>query len=224
MKCQSPARKLLLGALSFALSVAALPAEAGRFQMRGRVISVSPNDDSSSISGVPGSGVSVDSQATVEVDFSWFLTKNVALELIAATTSHDIHGTGTAAGLGRIADASVLPPTLTLQYHWNVDGKVRPYLGAGLNWSLFYDEDVTDSLDGFLGESSRISLDDSFGWAAQAGIDFMIDEHWFFNVDLKYLDIDTTAVIESEATGAELARVDVDIDPWVPGLGFGYRW
>jgi outer membrane protein len=206
------------------LPAVASAAERGDFQLRGRVISIIPDDDSGQITGVAGSGVDVDSQATVEVDLTWFLSSNVALELIAATAEHDISGNGTAAGLGKIADAGVLPPTLTVQYHWNTDGKVQPYLGAGINYTIFYDEDVTPSLDGFLMTTSKIDLDESFGFAAQAGIDFMLSDNWFFNIDLKYIDIDTTAVIRDDTTNAELARVDVDINPFVPGIGVGYRW
>jgi len=212
----------LAGLLALPSSAAA--AERGDFQLRGRLIGVLPNDDSGEITGVADSGVSVDDAFTLEVDLTWFLSSHVALELIAATTNHDIDGTGSAAALGRIADVNVLPPTLTLQYHWNTDGKVQPYVGAGINYSLFYSEDVTDSLDAFLATDSRISLDDSFGFAAQVGLDVQLSDHWYFNLDLKYIDIATTAIIEDDATGVELARVDVDIDPWVPGVGIGYRW
>jgi outer membrane protein len=215
---------LLALAPLLALPAVADAAERGDLQLRGRVISISPDDDSGEISGVAGSGVNVDSAVTVEIDFTWFLSSRVALELIAATATHDIHGTGTAAGLGRIADTAVLPPTLTVQYHWNTDGKVQPYLGAGINYTLFYSEDVTDSLDTFLGTPSRIDLDSSFGFAAQAGLDFQVSDNWYFNVDLKSLDIDTTASIRDDATDAELARVDVGLNPWVPGVGIGYRW
>lgn len=211
-------------ALLLGLPAVAGAAERGDFQLRGRVISIIPDDDSGEISGVAGSGVDVDSQATVEVDLTWFLSSNVALELIAATAQHDISGNGTAAGLGKIADAAVLPPTLTLQYHWNTDGKVQPYLGAGINYTIFYDEDVTPSLEAFLMTTADIDMEESFGFAAQAGIDFMLSDNWFFNIDLKYIDMDTTAVIRDETTRVELARVNVDINPFVPGIGVGYRW
>lgn len=214
---------LALAAL-LALPTVAGAAEAGDFQLRGRVISVAPDDSSGAISGVPGSGVAVDSAVTVEVDFTWFLRNNLAIEVIAATTPHDISGTGTAGGLGKIADANVLPPTATLQYRWNTDGKVQPYIGGGINYSLFYSEDTTASLDTFLATTTRIDLDDSFGFALQAGIDFEVAENWFFNIDLKYIDLNTTAIIRDDTTNVELARVDVDINPWVPGVGIGYRW
>lgn len=224
MTVRHPAPLALALAALLALPVTADAAERGDFQLRGRLIGIVPDDDSGEITGVAGSGVEVDSAATLEVDFTWFLSSNLAVELIAATAEHDINGTGSAAGLGRIADTMVLPPTATLQYHWNTDGKVQPYIGAGINYTLFYSEDVTDSLDMFLGTASRIDLDDSFGFAAQAGMDVQVSDNWFFNLDVKYLDIDTTAIIRDDATSAELARVDVDVNPWVPGIGMGYRW
>lgn len=220
-------RKALLALVAgawLALPVATQAAERGDFQLRGRVIGIVPDDDSGEISGVAGSGVSVDSAATLELDATFFLHSNVAIEVIAAAAKHDINGTGSAAALGRVADTGVLPPTVTLQYRWNTDGKVQPYIGGGFNYTIFFDEDTTPSLDGFLGTPARVSLDESFGWAAQFGVDFRIKENWYFNFDLKYLDVDTTAVISDAATGVELARVDVDINPWVPGIGFGYRW
>jgi outer membrane protein len=204
-------------------------AERGDFQLRGRVISISPDDSSGEVrlvdgSGIDGSGVGVDAQITLEVDMTWFLSPNWAVELILATAEHDIDGEGTISDLGKIADAGVLPPTLTLQYHWNTDGKVQPYVGVGLNYTLFYSEDTTTSLDDALMVATDIDLDDSFGWAAQVGLDVQMSDRWYLNFDLKYIDIDTDATIKNRSTGERLADVSVDVNPWVPGIGVGYRW
>ncbi len=113
-----------------------------------------------------------------------------------------------------------LPPTLTLQYHFIPSGKFRPYVGFGVNWTVFYSEDASSALTTAIGPTS-VSLDDSFGWAAQAGADIDLSKRFFLNIDVKYIDIDTTATLR---TGALVNTVDVDIDPLVVGVGIGFRF
>ena len=191
-------------------------ADAGDWLVRGRVINVNPNDDSGEVTGISGSGVSVDSATTAELDFTYFLDKNWALELILATTGHDINGTGSVASLGKVVDTKVLPPTLTLQYHADMSESVRAYAGVGLNYTLFYSEDGTGAFEG-----ADVDLDSSFGLAGQLGVDIDINDDWFFNLDVKYIAIDTTAEIN---TGTSVLTVDADIDPWVFGIGFGTKF
>lgn len=194
----------------------AYAADAGDWLVRGRIINVNPNDDSGEVTGISGSGVSVDSATTVELDFTYFLNNNLALELILATTSHDINGAGTVESLGKVVDTMVLPPTLTLQYHSDISEGVRAYAGVGLNYTLFYSEDGTGAFEG-----ADVDLDSSFGLAGQVGFDFDLDKDWFLNVDVKYISIDTTAEIN---TGTSILKVDADIDPWVFGIGIGTKF
>lgn len=211
-------RSLTMSCLAATCLVAtSLPAQAydaGDWVVRARLISVSPNDDSGNIEiggiPVPGSGVSVDSDVVPELDFTYMLTSNWGLELILATSSHDADATGTLASLGHIVNAKALPPTLTLQYHFQPNSNIRPYAGVGLNYTHFYDEDTTGALNGL-----DVDLDDSWGLAAQVGVDIDINNDWFVNFDAKYIDISTTADIEG---GIE---VDIDVDPWVFGIGIG---
>lgn len=218
--------RAVLGASVAALL--ALPAaaeiKAGTVQLRGRVICICPDDSSGEVSGIADSGVSVDDAITPEFDVTVFLAQHVALEIIAATAKHDISGEGAIEGLGEIADTGVLPPTLLIQAHFRPEQKFRPYVGAGINYTLFYDEDTTNSLETALGGDTKISLDESFGWALQAGFDVAINDHWFFNFDVKYIDIDTEAVLVTDDGFDTRRTVDVDINPWVPGFGFGYRF
>lgn len=125
--------------------------DAGDWLVRVRGIVVSPNDDSGLVAvngtDVAGSGVSVNDDVVPELDITYMLTQNWGLELILATSEHDATAQGTAlAGLGKVANANVLPPTLTLQYHFNPAGGLRPYAGVGLNYTIFYDEKVTGGL------------------------------------------------------------------------------
>jgi outer membrane protein len=97
---------------------------------------------------------------------------------------------------------------------------VHPYLGAGVNYTIFYSEEASGSLEGALG-ATDVSLDDSFGYALQAGIDFDISDRVFVNADVKYIDMDTTATLRS---GATTRTLEVSIDPIVASLGLGMRF
>lgn len=218
--------------LGLALACAgAVPAahayEAGDLLIRGRVIAVDPHKDSEAvkISGVgpiAGSGVGLDSDVTPELDFTFMLTPNWGLELILASSEHDVQGTGSLAGLGKLFDARTLPPTLTLQYHFNTNGTIRPYAGVGVNYTHFFNEDATSSFKTAMGGKASVELEDSWGLAANVGVDYAINNDWFINADVKYIDMDTEAKISTAALGR--LTVDVDIDPWVYGIGIGRRF
>lgn len=202
---------------------AAVPAHAeqGDVLVRLRGIVVAPTDEASDVlPGFPGGSVNVENAVVPELDFTYFLTNNIGAELILATSPHDIHGTGTLDGLGKVADVMALPPTLTLQYHFNPAGKIRPYAGVGVNWTIFYSDDASNALVDAVGPTS-VHLDDSVGYAVQAGVDFDITERWFVNLDVKYIDIDTTATLN---TGGAINTVDVSLDPIVAGVGIGMRF
>lgn len=207
---------LMLAATTVA-SHAAFANDQGDLLVRGRIINVNPNDSSGAVSTIGGSGVTVDGKSTVELDFTYMVRPNIGLELILATTKHDIKGDGTISALGKVGETGVLPPTLTAQYHFAPKASIRPYAGLGINYTLFYGAKTSSSLDGALGSTS-ISLDNSFGLAAQAGVDIDINKDWFMNLDLKYINISTTAHLDSTGTQR---TVDVDINPWVLGIGIG---
>jgi outer membrane protein len=204
-----------------AMAAAPAHAEQGDWLLRGRAILVAPTEDSSGVKpAFPGDEVSVTNSFAPEVDISYFVTHHVALELIAATTKHDIKGKNGLAPIGELADTWALPPTLTLQYHFGPSAKVRPYVGAGLNYTIFYGEDASDGLEEAIGET-KVELKDSFGFALQAGVDVDLIEKIFLNIDVKYIDIDTKATL---TTGALENRVKVSLDPIVAGIGIGMRF
>lgn len=201
--------------LSFETSTA-IAAATGDWLIRGRIINVSPNDDSDSDILGGNNSVSVDDDTTIEVDFTYMLSPNFGLELIVATTTHDINGKGGLSAFGKIADSGVLPPTLTAQYHFSPAANVRPYVGGGINYTLFYDENVASSVTDAVGDT-KLDLDASFGLALQAGVDIDINQDWYFNVDAKYIQIET----EAELSGAVADKFDVEINPLVIGIGVG---
>lgn len=196
-------------------------AEAGDLLVRLRGIVVSPTETSSGVNPTfPAGRVAVDDAVVPELDFTYMLSDNVGAELILATSPHDIEGRGALAPVGKLADTMALPPTLTLQYHFAPEAKLRPYVGAGINYTIFYNEDASRGLEAAIG-STRVSADDSFGYAVQAGFDIDLSKKVFLNVDVKYIDIDTTATLR---TGALTNKVDVSLDPLVFGIGVGMRF
>lgn len=227
----SLACRILPSALLFACGFALLPAtpavaDDGSWIVRLRVINVAPDEDSGTVSAggaaLPGSSVSVDDATTLELDFTYMWSRNWGAELILATTDHNVTAEGSIAGLGEALDVSVLPPTLLLQYHFLPDAKIRPYVGLGVNFTLFYDEEAKGGFADAVGGVSDVDLDESFGLAAQVGVDFEVADNWFLNLDAKYLDIETTATIDTGALGR--LEVDVEITPFVFGFGVGRRF
>ena len=211
----------LCAALLGLAAAAPAHAEAGDWLVRARAIWVSPTESSSGIEpAFPNDRVGVGGDVMPELDFTYFVTRNVGVELILGTTKHNVTGRRGLACLGELADTWVLPPTLTAQYHFVPDGKVRPYVGVGVNYTTFYNEDASKSLNAAIGKT-RVSLKDSWGLALQAGVDIDLTQKVFLNLDVKYIDMDTTAKLR---TGNMINKVDVSIDPIVAGIGLGMRF
>jgi outer membrane protein len=208
-----------------ALLSAAPPAYAGAgdVYLRFRGIVVAPNESSGSVlPAFPGEKVKVNNSVMPEVDVTYMVADHWGLELIAATTKHTASGkTGTTGSIGKLASTWVLPPTLTLQYHPIKEGPVRPYVGAGVNYTLFYSEDASSGLEAAVGKT-KVHMSSSAGWAAQAGVDVDISKNMFLNLDVKYIDMDTTARLQTTAIGTQ--RVRVHLNPFVFGAGVGFRF
>lgn len=190
------------------MATSALAATEGDWMIRVRALGVLP-DESSTISPIGGKA-HVDNSVVPELDISYFFTPNIAAELILATTPHDVEVRGLGAPID-VGDVWLLPPTLTLQYHFTQFKGFKPYVGAGVNYTMFYNEDP--------GSMTSVDYDNSFGPALQAGVDIALKEHWYLNFDVKKVWIDTTADFNSGGV-----RADVDIDPWLVGLGLAYRF
>ncbi len=180
---------------------------------------IEPNDSSNDVDGIPNSGVRVDNNVTLGFTIGYMLTSKYAIELLGVTPSkHDLRGKDVIGSLGKIADVDVFPPTLSFQYHFNSTGNFHPYIGAGVNYTHFPDEDVSSSLETALGGSTRLDVDDSWGLAAQIGFDYSMGEKWFVNSAIWYVDIDADATLTTNGVDRD---VDIDIDPWVFFAGIG---
>lgn len=195
---------------------------AGDVLLRARTILVAPNERSGGIlPALPNEPAKVGNSVMPEVDATIMATDHIGIELIASTTKHAIGGVrGTTGTIGPLASTWVLPPTLTVQYHLTPGRHVRPYVGAGLNYTIFWNESAAAGLVGAVGRT-QVHLKDSVGWAAQAGVDIDLTRTVFVNLDVKYIDIDTTARLDTAALGRQ--RVKVALDPLVFGLGVGVR-
>ncbi|MGH8440783.1 MAG: OmpW/AlkL family protein [Pseudomonas sp.] len=225
--------KSLLSASLFALALAAPVAhahQAGDFIVRAGAITVAPNEDSSDIkldgTKVSGTKATLDSDTQLGLTFAYMLTDHIGLELLAATPFHHTVGVkGLGPGLdGKLGDIKQLPPTLSLQYYpMEPSSKFQPYAGIGLNYTMFFDEDLDSNrkAQGF----SNLKVKDSFGLAGQLGMDYMINEHFLVNAAVWYVDIDTKATMDGPtALGVGKTKVDVDVDPWVYMVGVGYKF
>ncbi|WP_404366682.1 OmpW family protein [Sphingomonas sp. MMS24-J45] len=190
--------------------------------LRVRGIWVKPTGTSDGVlPALPGDRVTVRDSFAPEVDLTWMATNHIGFELIAATTRHSAHGKqGVTAGIGKVLNTWVLPPTVTAQYHFNPSGKVRPYVGAGLNYTVFWNEKASDSLVAAVGPT-RVHINDSVGYALQGGVDVDINKRFFLNVDAKYIDISPRATLDTTALGRQ--TVKTRISPVVVGVGFGIR-
>ncbi|MCZ6721379.1 MAG: outer membrane beta-barrel protein [Proteobacteria bacterium] len=158
--------------------------------------------------------------AVPKLDITYMITENIGVESIAVVSPHDLEATGSLSALGDVATALLLPPTLTLQYHFLPNGQIHPYIGAGTNYTVMFAENAERSLENTLGPTD-VSAGNSVGFAAQIGVDVDINGGWFVNLDVKYIDISTDVKLKSIGT---TRTVDVDINPVIVGLGIGYRF
>lgn len=177
--------------------------QAGDILVRGGAMTVSPTTDATD---------TLDAQNNTQLGLtlSYMVTDNWGLELLAATPfSHSVEMGG-----AEVAKIKHLPPSLMGQYYFgDAQSKVRPYIGAGINYTLFFDEQGRGALTG-----SNVELDDSWGLAAQAGLDMAINNNWFVNGSVWYMDIDTDVSVD----GTQVDRTS--IDPVGLMVGLGYRF
>ena len=188
------------------------PSDKERWIIRARALLFEPSD-ASNVSSIGGSA-DIDEQYAPEIDVTYFLTESWGLELSLSTPPLDVNVQNTALGQLEPGNVWLLTPTLMLQHHFMPQSKgIRPYLGAGINYTHFFNEggDVGNNID----------YEDSIGFALQAGFDYEITEHWALNLEVKKMMVDTEARIQNGATSV---NADVDIDPWVFGIGVSYRF
>ncbi len=181
------------------------------WMIRVRALGVLPTDRGT-IDQLPAAGLGYSDAVVPELDITYFFTQNIAAELILGVTKHDIHGTGTLGGVA-LGSTWLLPPTLTLQYHFTNFGAFKPYVGAGVNYTIPF----STKPDGVT--LTQLSISNAFGVAAQVGFDYMVNANWGINVDVKKLWLDPNW---SANNGALTGKAR--LDPWLVGVGITYRF
>lgn len=197
-----------------------------RWQVRLRGIGVVPNE--SAKIGIIGGDVAISNAIVPELDFTYFFTKNFAAELILGTAKHNVNTVGSdISAIGGptsfdvdLGSVMLLPPTLTAQYHFFPlkEKKFKPYVGAGVNYTLFYNVKEGDVV-------KAIEYDNAIGFAAQVGFDVMFDDTFFVNFDVKRLFLKTDVTVDATNLAEGLViPAEVEINPWIVGLGFGMKF
>jgi outer membrane protein len=187
-------------------------------------INVNPDSSHSAINEAPTLGLKGGSDTQLGVTIDYAFNDKWAVELVAATPfSHDVNGAGGLAG-NKIANIKQLPPSLIAQYHF-LDNRYafRPFVGVGINYTVFFDEQPSQALKATLGtDDVEVKLDDSFGFVAQLGANYRIDEKWGLHAMLSLIDIDTDATVY--ANGSKALTSTVKLDPIVAMLGVKYHF
>lgn len=211
-------------AAGFSASVSAH--QAGDIIVRAGAVVVAPNESSDDVV-TPDLGnlreFSVSNNTQLGLNFGYMLTDNFGLELLAATPfSHDVSLGGT-----KIAETKHLPPTLVAQYYFgDAQSTLRPYVGVGVNYTNFFDNEFTNDLGGKL---TDLSLSNSWGVAAQIGLDYQVNKNWLVNASVWYAQISTDVKFnyhykDAGVDKAAAVTIGTDINPWVYMVSVGYTF
>lgn len=204
-------KKVLVAALIAIGALSAPVAQAeGEFMVRARAVYVAfDNAQKDGLDTNVGAKVEADSRWIPEIDFSYFFTKNIAAELVLTyPQTVDIN-----AGGNKIGKIKALPPSLLVQYHFTDFGAFKPYVGAGVNYTIFM------SRDSILGGAAQVDKS-SIGLAGQVGFDYMFTKNWGLNVDVKYIQMSTDVTL----TGSGTKVGKLDLNPITAGVGVSYRF
>lgn len=235
-------KKALTIALAATLAGGGMMAQAyeqGDWVLRAGATTVDPDASSDDINLPQGvvAQADVDDDTQLGIIPVYMVTDEFGVELLAATPfEHDITADVRGADLSVDAGSTKhLPPTLTVQWYprGGQEGW-QPYIGIGVNYTLFFDEDTDSELVDTLGaltdgavQKADLDLDDSFGLSGQVGVDIPFAENWAFNASIWYIDIETEAEItakDANGTTLDTVKFDVDIDPWVYNIGIAYKF
>lgn len=217
-------RKFSLFAGAAAIAVlAALPASAqdirgkreGDLVLGASLLGAFPMDGGKvdAIGGTP----SASNTATPQLDLSYFFTQNIALNVIAATTRHDVEVKGSALGDVDLGRVWLLPPTVTLQYHFMPTSRFSPYIGAGVNYTVAYGEGGSRTAP-----VADVDVKNAWGWALNLGLDVELSQRWALNLDVKKLYLRPDVAVTT-STGGRI-NATTELDPWLVGLGVRYRF
>ncbi|MBL0709916.1 MAG: outer membrane beta-barrel protein [Colwellia sp.] len=233
-------KSLLTLALLSTLSTAAFANQAGDILIRGGLTMVDPDGNKASLLDdlyTKGASLSVDDNTQLGLNFVYFFDSNWAIELLAATPfSHDVNLNDPTGALANalnpnpldpldldgadLGNVKQLPPTLSALYYFDTESKLKPYVGVGINYTVFFDEKF-NAAPKSLG-LSNLKLDGSFGYAVQFGADYELDDNWSLNASIRYIDINTDATFD--VGNDSIGKASIDIDPMVYSIMVGYKF
>ena len=203
---------LLLSTLSFGQ-------EARELHMRVRATGVVPIENAT-IETI-GGNVNLTNNLIPEVDFTYYFTKNIAAELILGTSKHEVVAVNTALGNLDLGRVMLLPPTLNLQYHFYPTKNLKPYIGAGLNYTIFYDEGQGKGRNTAI---TNVDYDNNLGYSFQLGFDYKINDKLYWNVDVKKVYLNTDVEVGAALPAGQVyVPADVDLNPWLISTGIGFK-
>lgn len=211
---------LAISAALLALPMTASAYNAGDKLVKFGAASVNPEPTSDGLDQNANAMVSADDEVQFGISGTYMVSDKLGIELLAASPfKHELTGKGDLAGAD-IGTIRHLPPTLSAQYYFmGSQNNFKPYVGAGLNYTIFFSEDVGSDLSA---NYSDLELDDSVGLTAQIGFDYQLNSKWMVNASAMYADIDTTATLKG--SGVDTLTVDYDLDPVVYRLNVGYKF
>lgn len=190
------------------IALAADGRHAGQWIARAGVGGVFPDSDNLTVPGV--GTIEADEAYALTLTGAYMITDSVSVELLASSFwTHDVN----LKGVGQIGEVKQLPPTLSLQWHTPAIGRLHPYLGVGVNWTIFFDEETQGPIAG-----TKLSVGNSVGIAAQVAADFDINDKWLLNADLRWINIESDVKLDGLKLGT------ATIDPWVFSVNVGYKF
>ena len=211
-------------AMGFALAPVMAPeakAQTGDFQIKLGYTGILWDDNNKGIrlngTTIVGADAHARDLSLPTATLTYYLTKNIGLELFCCFAHAKVFGDGTLRSAGNIADTWAFPPALTLKYNFDGLGPVVPYVGVGAQWIHYFNE--RSKVGGF----NKASFDDSFGFVLQAGVDYNIGGGWTFGLDVKKVWEDTKITWTSTATGDRITTRH-ELDPLLITANFGYRF
>jgi outer membrane protein len=204
-------------ALATLLALAATPAfaqSAGSWTIGVGAHSVAPKSGNGTLTATPLGNLAIDVGSNVRptITGEYFLKDNLGIEVLAALPfQHDIN----VVGVGQVGSTKHLPPTVSLQYHFG-QGKVKPFVGIGLNYTTFFSTKTEGAIAG-----TNLDLSDSWGLAGHVGLDFQVSEKGAIRVDYRMINIDTKVKLNGSNLGT---RNTVNIDPSVYGIAYVFQF
>ncbi|MCL4790446.1 MAG: hypothetical protein KJ040_00150 [Gammaproteobacteria bacterium] len=198
-------------------------AEPSRWQARAGVYFANPDLGGGSIPVIPGASTELSNDQKPGLAVTWFVGDQLAVEVfISPPFEFELEGAGSLQGVGAVGRLKSLTPLVLTQWYFaGEDAFIRPYIGVGVAYTIFYDEQTTATLDELIGTKAEFDFENKLSLVTQFGVDIPFADRWFANVMMAYLEPDTEAHM---SIGPASLSSDVTISAWVTAVGVGYRF